>query len=172
MTPTSQLCGEQCRRTEHSAPIKYSCPHWPNSQWPHIKELWANDPNSGTSDLGPIWARLARNATNPGLFHIRFQYILAQGANLKKSQIFSISGQCDPIWRKPDMTAPNLLVARRLFSTKVWRGDKGVITDGGPTPVKWAGVFHYHVHHLARVMSWVGWLKKRESYEAEQCYSK
>ena len=44
---------------------------------------------TGSPDLAPKWVRLAPNRTNPGLFQIRFQYILALKSDLKKSQIWS-----------------------------------------------------------------------------------
>ena len=46
----------------------------------------------GVSDLDPNWVRLAQQGTNPGLFEIRFQYIL------KKSRICSIVDQYDQHW--------------------------------------------------------------------------
>ena len=52
--------------------------------------------------FGPKWGRLARDGTNPGLFQIRFPYILAQKcteiSDLKKSRICPISGQSAPLW--------------------------------------------------------------------------
>ena len=54
--------------------------------------------------LSPKWARIIPNGTHPGLFQIRFQYILAQRrqnvlkSDLKKSRICPIWGQSDPFW--------------------------------------------------------------------------
>ena len=61
--------------------------------------------------LGPKWVRLARNGTNPRLFHIRFKYILAwlnllATTNPTRTGICQLEPKCTEIWceKVPDLS--------------------------------------------------------------------
>ena len=59
---------------------------WPVGQYCLYRAGGDCPPGSQTDsrgpDLGPKWVRLASNGTNPGLFQIIFQYILAHSDSL------------------------------------------------------------------------------------------
>ena len=55
----------------------------------------ADLPSQGFQFWHPIWVRLAPNGTNPGLFQIRFQYILARWAKMYWNLIWKNPG-CFP----------------------------------------------------------------------------
>ena len=64
---------------------------------------------AGLSNLGPKWGRLSANSTKPGLFLIRFKYILAHRVKkykksyLKKSRICPILANLTHFGAKPDI---------------------------------------------------------------------
>ena len=71
--------------------------------------------------FGPKIVRLAPDGTNPGLFQITFQYILAQRQNvlksdLKKTRICPIRGQIWPIFGRNLITQNDQMTLRHLLS--------------------------------------------------------
>ena len=52
------------------------------------------------ASLAPKWVKLSQNGKNPGLFQIRFRAVRQNvpKSDLKKSRIFPILGQFDPLW--------------------------------------------------------------------------
>ena len=68
-------------------------------------------------DWGPKWARLTPNGTNPGLFQIRFQYILARvlKSDLKKPRVCPIWSQSGPLWVQTWSSCSSHLVAYNKF---------------------------------------------------------
>ena len=65
----------------------------------HLGKIWPTKGRSvtGSSDMTPKLVRLALNGTNPGLFQIRFQYILAPRAKMYWNLIWKSLGFV-PFW--------------------------------------------------------------------------
>ena len=66
--------------------------------------------DSGLPVLAPKWVKLSQNGKNPGLFQIRFQYILARRAKMYWNMIWKspgyfkpFLGRFDPPWSQTDI---------------------------------------------------------------------
>ena len=76
--------------------------------------------------LAPKWVRLAPNRTNPGLFRIRFHYILSRRAKrgaksyLKNSQICHMWGQSDQLFPCVLLGSLRSTITWSLTTREVW----------------------------------------------------